>query len=132
MFNIFAVWFYFDKVFQIWPTLHTAGVIFVVWYFPDLNRFSVHPDTGAFSSKASLEGLSKRSPIHFKVSAIDQGSPPKIGVTYVEVNITSGQLDDGLPYWTRPAPDTIWEIPEVTNSLHSTLRKEGILHHYMI
>ncbi|VDI69697.1 Hypothetical predicted protein, partial [Mytilus galloprovincialis] len=78
----------------------------------DLQRFSVHPDNGAFSSKASLEGLSRRSPIHFKIIAQDQGSPPRIGVTYVEVNITSGQLDDGLPYWTRPAPDTILQIQE--------------------
>ncbi|CAC5393761.1 unnamed protein product [Mytilus coruscus] len=78
----------------------------------DLQRFSVHPDNGAFSSKASLEGLSRRSPIHFKITAQDQGSPPRIGVTYVEVNITSGQLDDGLPYWTRPSPDTILQIQE--------------------
>lgn len=77
-----------------------------------MQRFSVHPDNGAFSSKSSLEGLSRRSPIHFKIIAQDQGSPPRIGVTYVEVNITSGQLDDGLPYWTRPAPDTILQIPE--------------------
>ncbi|CAG2220021.1 unnamed protein product [Mytilus edulis] len=82
----------------------------------DLQRFSVHPDNGAFSSKSSLEGLSRRSPIHFKIIAQDQGSPPRIGVTYVEVNITSGQLDDGLPYWTRPAPDTILQIPEGQDS----------------
>lgn len=80
----------------------------------DLTRFGVNPDTGEFISKAALQGLSIRSPIHFKVTARDQGSPPKFGVTYVEVNITSGQLDDGLPVWTRPAPGTTIDVMEGT------------------
>jgi len=82
--------------------------------FLDLTRFGVNPDTGAFSSKAALQGLSIRSPIHFKVTARDQGTPPKFGVTYVEVNITSGQLDDGLPVWTRPAPGTTIDVMEAS------------------
>lgn len=74
----------------------------------------MNPDTGEFISKAALQGLSIRSPIHFKVTARDQGSPPKFGVTYVEVNITSGQLDDGLPVWTRPAPGTTIDVMEAS------------------
>ena len=89
-----------------------------------MNRFSINPDTGEFRSTASLEGLSRSSPLHFKVTARDQGSPPKFGVTYVEVNITSGQLDDGLPYWTRPATGTVLDVLEVSfkgNSMECTL-----------
>ena len=74
----------------------------------------MNPDTGAFSSKAALQGLSIRSPIHFKVTARDRGTPPKFGVTYVEVNITSGQLDDGLPVWTRPAPGITIDVMEAS------------------
>jgi len=91
---------------------HCCSFLFIL--FLDLTRFGVNPDTGAFSSKAALQGLSIRSPIHFKVTARDQGTPPKFGVTYVEVNITSGQLDDGLPVWTRPAPGTTIDVMEAS------------------
>ncbi|XP_041362432.1 cadherin-23-like [Gigantopelta aegis] len=64
------------------------------------NLFRIIPTTGVILTRRSLSGLSES--FKLSVTATDRGYPPKMNTTSVDINIKSGQLDDGTPDWKVP------------------------------
>ena len=64
--------------------------------------FGISSESGMLYSKNSLRGASSKSPYKLVVKAQDKGSPVLMSTTIVNINVSSGQLDNGKPIWISP------------------------------
>lgn len=64
--------------------------------------FGISSESGMLYSKNSLRGASAKSPYKLVVKAQDKGSPVLMTTTIVNINVSSGQLDNGKPIWISP------------------------------
>lgn len=69
---------------------------------PEEDYFGISSESGMLYSKNSLRGASAKSPYKLVVKAQDKGSPVLMSTTIVNINVSSGQLDNGKPIWISP------------------------------
>lgn len=69
---------------------------------PEEDYFGISSESGMLYSKNSLRGASSKSPYKLVVKAQDKGSPVLMSTTIVNINVSSGQLDNGKPIWISP------------------------------
>ncbi|XP_061175504.1 cadherin-23-like isoform X2 [Saccostrea echinata] len=69
---------------------------------PEEDYFGISSESGMLYSKNSLRGASAKSPYRLVIQAQDRGIPVLISSCIVNINVSSGQLDNGKPIWISP------------------------------
>ncbi|ESO87058.1 hypothetical protein LOTGIDRAFT_229248 [Lottia gigantea] len=74
--------------------------------------FRVNHITGIITTRGSLRGESVRSPFQLSIIARDLGNPQLSSMVNVLIHVSSGQLNDGSPFFSSPLVDQIVPVSE--------------------